>query len=153
MWADVLIWMKDFGGDTIMEDFEYKELNEVLEYYPHCHHGVVKVGRPVYIERLGKGLENFTKSARELIMGLQKIDGDNYPETLCQMFIINSGLDSSYCGTLAKLLLIPKQLLKFMHAKMQPSSRCLIFLEAPAIVQIWEVALDPTKGLGRTLKY
>ncbi|XP_054796705.1 phosphatidylinositol/phosphatidylcholine transfer protein SFH10-like isoform X2 [Prosopis cineraria] len=110
MWADVLIWMKDFGGDTIMEDFEYKELNEVLEYYPHCHHGVVK------------GLENFTKSARELIMGLQKIDGDNYPETLCQMFIINSGLDSSYCGTLAKLLLIPKQLLKFMHAKMQPSS-------------------------------
>lgn len=203
MWADMIQWRKDFGTDSLMEvtfsvtffsptifkllkviwtiyfihqDFEFKELDEVVKYYPHGYHGVDKEGRPVYIERLGKidthkllqvttmdrhikyhvrefekcfaikfpactiaakrhidssttildvhgvvclkvfcsniladgldswqfslnagaiifdfysacliilqGLKNFSKSARELLMRLQKIDGDNYPEVI-----------------------------------------------------------------------
>ncbi|KAE8720669.1 ferredoxin-3 [Hibiscus syriacus] len=48
-----LHWNSRFS-DSFVQDFDFKEYDEVIKYYPQGYHGVDKGGRPVYIERLGQ---------------------------------------------------------------------------------------------------
>lgn len=162
MWIEMLNWRREYGVDTIIQDFVYDEHEKVQRYYPHGYHGVDKAGRPVYIERLGKvepcklmsvttvdrflkyhvqGFEktfsekflacsvaarrhidstttildvhgmnwmSFGKVAHDLVMRMQKIDGDNYPETLNQMYIVNAGSGFKFLWNTAKGFLDPR---------------------------------------------
>ena len=53
MFENFLNWRKENGLDTIMNNYECPEYSDIVDAYPHAYYGVDKIGRPVYVDRLG----------------------------------------------------------------------------------------------------
>ncbi|XP_019057541.1 PREDICTED: phosphatidylinositol/phosphatidylcholine transfer protein SFH9-like isoform X2 [Tarenaya hassleriana] len=60
------------------------------------------------IDVQGVNWMSFGKLAHDLVMHIQKIDGENYPETLRQMFIVNAGSGFKLVWNTAKSFLDPR---------------------------------------------
>ncbi|KAI4340309.1 hypothetical protein MLD38_025159 [Melastoma candidum] len=56
----------------------------------------------------GLNFVSFGKVARDLVMRMQKIDGDNYPETLNRLYIVNAGSGFKLLWNTAKGFLDPR---------------------------------------------
>ncbi|KAG1678584.1 hypothetical protein FOA52_012591 [Chlamydomonas sp. UWO 241] len=54
MWLNHVAWLAEFSVETILTDFYFTERDEFLEAYPQGYHKLDKVGRPIYIQLLGK---------------------------------------------------------------------------------------------------
>ncbi|XP_057839055.1 SEC14 cytosolic factor isoform X2 [Cryptomeria japonica] len=54
MYEAMVEWRKEIGVDAIKETFQFPERKLTKQLYPHFHHKTDKLGRPVYIERLGQ---------------------------------------------------------------------------------------------------
>uniref|UniRef100_N1R3E6 Uncharacterized protein n=1 Tax=Aegilops tauschii TaxID=37682 RepID=N1R3E6_AEGTA len=158
MWDEMLQWRNEFGTDTILEDFEFHELEEVLQYYPQGYHGVDKDGRPVYIELLGKvepnklvqtttveryikyHVQEFERAFREKfpacsIAAQKHIDTtttilDVHGVTLHQMFIVNAGAGFKLIWSTIKGLLDPKTSSKIHVLGAKYQSRLLEAIDA-----------------------
>ncbi|KAK8490274.1 hypothetical protein V6N11_048200 [Hibiscus sabdariffa] len=107
MWADMLQWRKDFGTDTILEDFDFKEHDEVIKYYPQGYHGVDKVGRPVlYRKTWTSRCEQANSTKSHITQNTTILDVEGV--TLNHMYIINAGSGFKLLWSTVKSFLDPK---------------------------------------------
>ncbi|KAF8580799.1 hypothetical protein K439DRAFT_1619541 [Ramaria rubella] len=100
-------WRKSFGVDDLVKTFDFKEKAEVDKYYPQYYHKTDKLGRPIYIEHLGKldvkALYSITTPERQLqrsVVGYEELLTVRFPacslaagrpiETLCTVLDLDN---------------------------------------------------------------
>ncbi|XP_057794039.1 phosphatidylinositol/phosphatidylcholine transfer protein SFH6-like isoform X3 [Salvia miltiorrhiza] len=119
MWANMLEWRKNFGADTIMEvtnvdrfvKYQVQEFEKSLAIrFPACSVAANKHidTSTTILDVQGLNLMSLTGPVVEFIKVVQKVDNDNYPETLSRMFIINAGPGFRMIWNVVKPILDPE---------------------------------------------
>ncbi|XP_043688764.1 phosphatidylinositol/phosphatidylcholine transfer protein SFH13 isoform X2 [Telopea speciosissima] len=128
MWEEMLQWRKEYGADTILEEFE-KALHEK---FPACSIAAKRhIGSTTTIlDVQGLGIKNFTKIAGDLLTGITKIDNNCYPETLHRMFIVNAGPGFKMLWLAVKKFLDPKTIEKIQVLEPRCLSKLLDFIDS-----------------------
>ncbi|KAF5839565.1 CRAL-TRIO domain-containing protein [Dunaliella salina] len=121
MWMNNVAFKKEFNVDTILEDFVFEEREPFLEAYPQGYHKCDKLGRPVYIQLLGKvnveamkkvttedrmikfHIQEYERCRKVILPVCSKLAGRNIDQTFGIMDVKGVGL-SHFTGEVKRLL-------------------------------------------------
>ncbi|GJN18924.1 hypothetical protein PR202_gb06136 [Eleusine coracana subsp. coracana] len=126
MWTDMLQWRKEYGTDTIVEDFEFSELDAVLQYYPHGYHGVGQRGQTSVYRKAWKACSVAAKKHVDSSTTILDVQG----VTLYQMFIVNAGPGFRLLWNTVKSFLDPKTTSKIHVLGNKYQSKLLEIIDA-----------------------